>query len=100
MLSPYDGLSRGIIESLRAVGYGTAAQPWPIVTGQDAETPSIKAIIAGEQYSTVFKDTRDLAKATVELVDTVLSGGKPGRPRHQDLQQRREGGSVHPADAA
>ncbi len=77
VLSPYDGLSRGIIESLRAVGYGTADQPWPIVTGQDAETASVKAIIAGEQYSTVFKDTRDLAKATVELVDTVLSGGKP-----------------------
>ena len=77
VLSPYDGLSRGIIESLRAVGYGTADQPWPIVTGQDAETASVKGIIAGEQYSTVFKDTRDLAKATVELVDTVLSGGKP-----------------------
>lgn len=77
VLSPYDGLSRGIIESLRAVGYGTDAQPWPIVTGQDAETPSIKEIIAGEQYSTVFKDTRDLAKATVALVDTVLSGKTP-----------------------
>ncbi|MET4634040.1 multiple monosaccharide ABC transporter substrate-binding protein [Kaistia sp. UC242_56] len=77
ILSPYDGLSRGIIASLRGVGYGTAEQPWPIVTGQDAETASVKAIIAGEQYSTVFKDTRDLAKSTVELVDTVLSGGKP-----------------------
>jgi putative multiple sugar transport system substrate-binding protein len=30
----------------------------PIVTGQDAEIPSVKSIIAGEQYSTVFKDTR------------------------------------------
>jgi putative multiple sugar transport system substrate-binding protein len=77
VLAPYDGLSRGIISSLRGVGYGSADQPWPIVTGQDAETPSVKAIIAGEQYSTVFKDTRDLAKATVELVDTVLSGGTP-----------------------
>jgi putative multiple sugar transport system substrate-binding protein len=77
VLSPYDGLSRGIIESLRAVGYGTASLPWPIVTGQDAETPSIKEIISGEQYSTVFKDTRDLAKATVALVDTVLSGKTP-----------------------
>ena len=77
VLSPYDGLSRGIIESLRAVGYGTADQPWPIVTGQDAETASVKAIIAGEQYSTVFKDTRELAKATVALVDTVLSGKTP-----------------------
>src|SRR3569833_1006412 len=77
VLSPYDGLRRGIIASLRAVGYGTADQPWPIVTGQDAETASVKAIIAGEQYSAVVKDTRDLAKATVELVDAVLSGGKP-----------------------
>jgi putative multiple sugar transport system substrate-binding protein len=77
VLAPYDGLSRGIIASLRAVGYGTADQPWPIVTGQDAENASVKAIIAGEQYSTVFKDTRELAKATVELVDKVLSGGKP-----------------------
>jgi putative multiple sugar transport system substrate-binding protein len=77
VLSPYDGLSRGITASLRAVGYGTDAQPWPIVTGQDAETASVKLIISGEQYSTVFKDTRDLAKATVDLVDKVLSGGKP-----------------------
>jgi putative multiple sugar transport system substrate-binding protein len=77
VLSPYDGLSRGILASLRAVGYGTADLQWPIVTGQDAETASVKAIIAGEQYSTVFKDTRELAKATVELVDKVLSGGKP-----------------------
>ena len=77
ILSPYDGLSRGIISSLRGVGYGTADQPWPAITGQDAETASVKAIIAGEQYSTVFKDTRDLAKATVQLVDKVLSGGTP-----------------------
>ena len=77
VLSPYDGLSRGIISSLRGVGYGTADQPWPIISGQDAEVPSVKAIIAGEQYSTVFKDTRELAKVTAELVDTVLSGGTP-----------------------
>ncbi len=77
VLAPYDGLSRGIISSLRGVGYGTADQPWPIVTGQDAETPSVKAIIAGEQYSTVFKDTRELAKVTANLVDAVLTGKEP-----------------------
>jgi hypothetical protein len=38
VLAPYDGLSRGIISSLRGVGYGTADQPWPIISGQDAET--------------------------------------------------------------
>ncbi|CAN7223812.1 sugar ABC transporter substrate-binding protein [Aminobacter sp. LjRoot7] len=77
VLAPYDGLSRGIISSLRGVGYGTAEQPWPIISGQDAEVPSVKAMIAGEQYSTVFKDTRELAKVTANLVDAALSGGKP-----------------------
>jgi putative multiple sugar transport system substrate-binding protein len=77
VLAPYDGLSRGIISSLRGVGYGSADQPWPIVTGQDAEVPSVKAIIAGEQYSTVFKDTRELAKVTANLVDAAVSGGTP-----------------------
>nr|WP_295414719.1 multiple monosaccharide ABC transporter substrate-binding protein [Devosia sp.] len=77
VLAPYDGLSRGIISSLRGVGYGSADLAWPVVTGQDAEAPSVKAIIAGEQYSTVYKDTRELAKVTADLVDTVVSGGTP-----------------------
>jgi len=77
VLAPYDGLSRGIISSLRGVGYGSADLPWPVITGQDAEAPSVKAIIAGEQYSTVYKDTRELAKVTAELVDTIVSGGTP-----------------------
>ena len=47
------------------------------MTGQDAEAPSVKAIIAGEQYSTVYKDTRELAKTTADLVDTILGGGTP-----------------------
>ncbi len=77
VLAPYDGLSRGIISSLRGVGYGSADQPWPVITGQDAEAPSVKAIVAGEQYSTVYKDTRELAKTTADLVDTLVSGGTP-----------------------
>ncbi|MBX4955328.1 multiple monosaccharide ABC transporter substrate-binding protein [Rhizobium lentis] len=77
VLSPYDGLSIGIISSLKGVGYGTASQPLPIVTGQDAEIPSVKSIIAGEQYSTIFKDTRELAKVTVAMVDAVMSGKEP-----------------------
>jgi putative multiple sugar transport system substrate-binding protein len=28
----------------------------------------------GEQYSTIFKDTRDLAKVTADMVDASLSG--------------------------
>ncbi len=77
VLSPYDGLSRGIISSLKGVGYGTGDQKMPIVTGQDAELASVKGMIAGEQYSTVFKDTRELAKVTAKMVDTVLNGKEP-----------------------
>lgn len=76
VLSPYDGLSIGILSALKSNGYGTAGQPYPVVTGQDAEVASVKSIIAGEQYSTVFKDTRKLADVTVKMADTVLRGGK------------------------
>jgi putative multiple sugar transport system substrate-binding protein len=76
VLSPYDGLSRGIISSLKGVGYAPGAE-MPIVTGQDAEIASVKGMNAGEQYSTVFKDTRELAKVTAKMVDVVLGGKEP-----------------------
>ena len=76
-LSPYDGLSIGILSSLKGVGYGSGDLKMPIVTGQDAEVPSVKSMIAGEQYSTVFKDTRELARVTVGMVDALLGGGQP-----------------------
>jgi putative multiple sugar transport system substrate-binding protein len=77
VLSPYDGLSIGILSALKSNGYGTAAQPYPVVTGQDAEVASVKSIIAGEQYSTIYKDTRELAKTTVQMADAVLKGQTP-----------------------
>ncbi|HEY5742281.1 MAG TPA: multiple monosaccharide ABC transporter substrate-binding protein, partial [Terrimicrobiaceae bacterium] len=77
VLSPYDGLSIGILSSLKGVGYGTPDLPMPVVTGQDAEVPSVKSIIAGEQRSTIFKDTRDLAKVAAGMVDAVVTGSTP-----------------------
>ena len=47
------------------------------MTGQDAEVASVKSIIAGEQYSTIYKDTRQLASVTVKMADAVLKGDKP-----------------------
>ena len=76
VLSPYDGLSRGIISSLKGVGYDPA-KDFPIVSGQDAELASVKGMIAGEQYSTIFKDTRDLAATTAKMVDAVMQGKEP-----------------------
>ncbi|MGW1085406.1 multiple monosaccharide ABC transporter substrate-binding protein [Streptomyces sp. NPDC002596] len=77
VLSPYDGISIGILSSLRSDHYGTASKPWPIVTGQDAEVASVKSIIKGEQNQTVYKDIRKLAEVATNMVDAALSGKKP-----------------------
>jgi putative multiple sugar transport system substrate-binding protein len=53
VLSPYDGLSIGIISA------------------------SVKSIIAGQQYSTIYKDTRKLGKEAVKMTDDLLNGKKP-----------------------
>ena len=73
VLSPYDGLSRGIIAALTDAGYSTM----PTITGQDAEVLSVKAMLAGEQYSTIFKDTRELAKVAVGMAEAILKGETP-----------------------
>lgn len=77
VLSPYDGISLAIIESLKKVGYGTPDRPLPVVSGQDAELPSVQSIVAGGQYSTIYKDTRQLAEVTVAMGDALLKGTEP-----------------------
>lgn len=72
ILSPYDPISLGAIEAMKAVGYGSADKPLPIVTGQDAIEAGVKSIIAGEQSQTVFKDTRELAKKAAGMVQALL----------------------------
>jgi putative multiple sugar transport system substrate-binding protein len=76
VLSPYDGISRGIISALVSAGYVKGAN-FPVITGQDAELDSVKAIKAGEQYATIFKDTRELAKVAVKMAQAVLDGTTP-----------------------
>lgn len=75
VLSPYDGLSRGIIAALTDGGY--TAKDLPTISGQDAEVLSVKSMIAGEQYSTIFKDTRELAKVAVAMAEAILNGTTP-----------------------
>jgi putative multiple sugar transport system substrate-binding protein len=77
VLSPYDGISIGIITALKAAGYGTAAKPLPVITGQDAELASVKSIIADEQSQTVFKDLRQLAGRAANMADDILNGETP-----------------------
>ncbi|MFF4355555.1 multiple monosaccharide ABC transporter substrate-binding protein [Streptomyces sp. NPDC001604] len=77
VLSPYDGISIGIIAALKSDGYGSASKPLPVITGQDAELASVKSIIAGQQTQTVYKDIRKLAKVASNMIDDVLNGKKP-----------------------
>jgi putative multiple sugar transport system substrate-binding protein len=77
VLSPYDGLSIGIISALTGAGYGTGAKKLPVITGQDAEVPSLKSILAGQQYSTIFKDTRLLGHQAATMTNDLLTGKTP-----------------------
>jgi putative multiple sugar transport system substrate-binding protein len=77
VLSPYDGLSRGIITALQNAGYGKGSNPMPIVTGQDAEIASVKLINDGVQSSTIFKDTRLLAEQAVIGAEAFLQKKTP-----------------------
>ncbi|OII14316.1 multiple monosaccharide ABC transporter substrate-binding protein [Curtobacterium sp. MCBA15_008] len=77
VLSPYDGMSIGIISALQGAGYGSSDRPLPTITGQDAEAASVKSIIAGQQYSTIYKDTRKLAKQSVTMAEDLLTDKKP-----------------------
>ena len=76
VLSPYDGISRGIISALTDAGYSVGDE-WPIISGQDAEVDSVKAILSGEQYATIFKDTRELAKVAAGMAVALLNGEEP-----------------------
>jgi putative multiple sugar transport system substrate-binding protein len=75
VLAPNDTLARAIIEALTADAKYT--KKLPVVTGQDGEVASIAAIRDGKQNMTVFKDTRNLAAATIALADALLKGTTP-----------------------
>ncbi len=92
VLSPNDTLARAIITSVKAAG-----KPVPVVTGQDSEVESVKSIMAGEQYSTINKDTRNLVKETIAMVTALQKGADADRQRHQVLQQRCQGRPGQPA---
>lgn len=78
VLSPYDGISRGIITALQGAGYGpTIKEGLPVVTGQDAEIASVKLINDDVQQSTIFKNTRLLAEQAVKTVKAIGSGASP-----------------------
>lgn len=72
VLSPNDTLARAIITSVKAAG-----KPIPVVTGQDSEVESVKSIMAGEQYSTINKDTKKLVDHAITMVKDLQAGKTP-----------------------
>jgi putative multiple sugar transport system substrate-binding protein len=74
VLSPNDSLAIGIVASLKNAGYGTAKKPYPVLTGQDCDKANVKAMIAGQQSMSIFKDTRTLAAKVVEMVEAIMQG--------------------------
>ncbi|KPW81924.1 MULTISPECIES: sugar-binding protein [Pseudomonas syringae group] len=74
VLAMNDQIANDVVSSLLSVGYGSGTSAMPIVTGQDAEVSSVKSIIAGNQSSTIFKDTRALAGTAAQMVDAELTG--------------------------
>ncbi|MCC9706736.1 sugar-binding protein [Streptomyces sp. MNU76] len=77
VLSPYDGISIGVLNALKADGYGAAGNPVPVITGQDAELASVRSIVAGEQSQTIYKDLRQLAEVAAKMADDILNGETP-----------------------
>ncbi|ERK70580.1 MULTISPECIES: sugar-binding protein [Leifsonia] len=89
VLSPNDTLARAIITSVQGAG-----KPVPVVTGQDSEAESVKSIMAGVQYSTINKDTRNLVKQAVAMVSSLQKGEKP---KTNDDKSYNNGKKVVPA---
>ena len=80
ILAPNDPVGRACIEACsNDAKYDTTAK-LPIVTGQDGELPTVQYILEDKQYMTVFKDSRLLADATIQLADAILKGKTPNIP--------------------
>ena len=69
ILSPNDTLARAAMAAVNA-----ANKPLPVVTGQDSEVESVKSVVAGEQYSTIFKDTRVVVGKTIDFIKELQQG--------------------------
>ncbi|HAH79253.1 MAG TPA: ABC transporter substrate-binding protein [Ruminococcaceae bacterium] len=74
VLTPNDAIARGVLSSLKNIGYGSSDKPFPITTGQDCEKSNVTSIAKGEQSMSIFKDTRTLANKVAGMVDALLQG--------------------------
>jgi D-xylose transport system substrate-binding protein len=66
-----DGTGGGAIASMKGAGIDPSSRP---VTGQDAELAGIQRVVSGEQFMTVYKPIKPLAKTAAEWAVALAQG--------------------------
>jgi putative multiple sugar transport system substrate-binding protein len=79
VLAPNDTLARAALQSV-----GDASKGPIVVTGQDSEAASIPLIMSGEQYMTIYKDTRRLVDQTVDMINSLAAGDEAETNAEED----------------
>jgi D-xylose transport system substrate-binding protein len=72
VITSYDGMAMGARKALDEAGYGNEV----ILTGQDAELASVRAINEGRMSLTVYKSIRTVANAAVDLAIKLAKNQK------------------------
>jgi D-xylose transport system substrate-binding protein len=70
--SANDGMAAGIAASIKNAGFN----PFPPLTGQDAQLDGIQRILTGEQSMTVYKAIKPEAEAAAGMALALLQGQK------------------------
>lgn len=65
-----DGVAGGAISALKAAN----VEPFPVVTGQDAELSAIQRLLTGDQQMTVYKAIRPQAERAADVAVALIRG--------------------------
>lgn len=71
-----DATAGGAVSALKAAN----VDPFPIVTGQDAELAALQRIVSGDQYMTVYKAIKPQAELAAEVAVALLNGEEVTAP--------------------
>lgn len=75
-----DGTAGGAVAALKAAD----VDPFPVVTGQDAELTALQRIITGDQHMTVYKAIKPQAELAAEVAVALLNGEEVTAPMQVD----------------
>lgn len=75
-----DGTAGGAVAALKAAN----VDPFPVVTGQDAELSALQRIVTGDQHMTVYKAIKPQAELAAEVAVALLHGEEVTAPMEID----------------